>query len=277
MNAVWRDAELRRYLLGELLEPEQTAIDAELWAHGDATALLGAAEDDLIDDYVAGRLAPDERSRFEGFFLSSPRRKQRLAFARSLSLKLAEPPARLRRIISGRSPFLALAATLLLAAAGGWLLVRERALGEALRSSEAQRRGLARDAAVERAQVDRLTEDLARAGASAIVSWRLTPGSTRGAAQGRILALDPGVRWVRLSLRLEEDRYPTYRVSVQTIEGRSLATITGLRARAAAGPREVECMVPAELIPRGSYVLLLSGDAPGHATETVDSYTLYVG
>jgi hypothetical protein len=48
-----------------------------------------AVEDELIDDYVRGELSPDQRERFEKFFLKSKERRQKVAFARTLITELA--------------------------------------------------------------------------------------------------------------------------------------------------------------------------------------------
>src|SRR5687768_13132328 len=92
------DSRLTRYLLGELPEEEQTRLEEEYFNSPDALEKLAAAEDELIDDYVDGRLEGDRRKRFEQRLATSPERWQRVEFARQLGRYVAsrvEPaPAR---------------------------------------------------------------------------------------------------------------------------------------------------------------------------------------
>src|SRR5690348_3282138 len=73
---------LRTYLLGDMSEEEQEAL--ELWLMTDDTAydLLVAAEDDLIDESIAGKLSRHELERFNNHFLAAGERKRKLWFGR---------------------------------------------------------------------------------------------------------------------------------------------------------------------------------------------------
>jgi hypothetical protein len=75
---------MRRYLLGQLGEPDGQAIEDRILGGAPLFATLEEAEDDLIEDYLEGALAEDDRARFEGHFLASPRRQQSLACAEML-------------------------------------------------------------------------------------------------------------------------------------------------------------------------------------------------
>ena len=72
---------IRRYLLGELSDSEQTALEDECFADRSKYDRLLRAEDNLIDDYARGYLSVTERSRFERHFLATPRRRERVGFA----------------------------------------------------------------------------------------------------------------------------------------------------------------------------------------------------
>src|SRR6476660_898995 len=61
------DAQLRRYVLGTLTEPECDAIEREYFAQEDALDRVTAAEDDLIEHY-----------------LSTPCHRRRVAVARAI-------------------------------------------------------------------------------------------------------------------------------------------------------------------------------------------------
>lgn len=76
---------LRRYLLGEAAdEDEARRVEHRLLSDDLFFEELGAAEDELIDDYLDGSLAPAEREKFALHFLSTAERGEKLAFARHL-------------------------------------------------------------------------------------------------------------------------------------------------------------------------------------------------
>jgi hypothetical protein len=84
---------LARYLLGQLPEGEQQRIEESFFSDEEFLAELLVVEDDLIDDYVRGQLSASERERFEKFFLASPRRQQRVAFATTVAGHFSAPEA----------------------------------------------------------------------------------------------------------------------------------------------------------------------------------------
>ncbi|HZS06472.1 MAG TPA: hypothetical protein VFD58_16655 [Blastocatellia bacterium] len=92
MNPSDQENLMSRYLLGELSESEQTAIEDEYFADGEKFERMWAAENDLVDRYVRGRLSRADRQRFERHYLATPRHRERVAFARSL-LKAADHSA----------------------------------------------------------------------------------------------------------------------------------------------------------------------------------------
>jgi hypothetical protein len=77
------EAVLRRYLLGSVSSQEQEDVDLWLMSREDAYDLLEAAEDDLIDDALAGRLQQSDLSLFNNVFLRAPERQRKLEFSRA--------------------------------------------------------------------------------------------------------------------------------------------------------------------------------------------------
>ena len=65
------EALIRNYLLGELTEDEADALEERLVVDDELYDALLIGEDDLIDSYARGELAPQEAERFEARF-SSP-------------------------------------------------------------------------------------------------------------------------------------------------------------------------------------------------------------
>lgn len=75
------DRKLRRYLLGQLDDPEQQKLEERLFTDDELFELLSVIEDELIDDYLDDELSADERTRFDAYFLCSPERHRQLRLA----------------------------------------------------------------------------------------------------------------------------------------------------------------------------------------------------
>lgn len=76
--------QLTQYLLGALPEAQAEAFDELSFVDDDFVARLEAVENDLVDAYVRGEIAGRELAAFESHYLASPRRREKVAFAKSL-------------------------------------------------------------------------------------------------------------------------------------------------------------------------------------------------
>jgi hypothetical protein len=119
------DGRIRLYLLGLLPEPEAEALEQAYVGRPEVLEQVRAVEDDLLDDYAAGRLGAGEKEPFESHYLASPPLRQRVVAARALRLAAAEADRRAAAPFSAarRTRWLgplALAAGLLLAVAVFW-------------------------------------------------------------------------------------------------------------------------------------------------------------
>src|ERR1043166_4342482 len=79
------DKQLVQYLLGTLPENESEPLDALSIADDTFALRLLAIENDLVDSYVRGQLSGKNLDQFESFYLSTPTRREKLAFAKSFS------------------------------------------------------------------------------------------------------------------------------------------------------------------------------------------------
>ena len=77
-----RDDQLIRHLLGTLPEDEAQRVEEESIVDDEVAARLQVAEDDLVDAYARGTLSGDRLARFESFYLASPLRRDKVAFAK---------------------------------------------------------------------------------------------------------------------------------------------------------------------------------------------------
>jgi len=179
---------MTRYLLGELPESEQAALERKYFTDPKVFDSVVKAEQELIDNYVRGRLSPQVRARFEQYYLAHPRRRERMKFGEALVTRLdqiGEARAAARQMVetgswwqrlfeSLRGPRLALGASIALASVlvalgGAWLLVETKRLREELKEAQVARashergeRELAQRVAGERRRVEELAAELER-------------------------------------------------------------------------------------------------------------------
>jgi hypothetical protein len=76
---------LRQYLLGQSIDADLSQMDEQLMSDSQLYNELLLLEDELIDEYLRGRMSADDRRSLENYFLRSPRHQQKLRFARALN------------------------------------------------------------------------------------------------------------------------------------------------------------------------------------------------
>src|SRR5262245_6889465 len=83
---------IQRYLLGELTEADQTALEQELLIDRGKFDQAWAVENELVDSYVRGEMSRAYRERFEGHYLASPLHRERVAIAESFLTDIDQAP-----------------------------------------------------------------------------------------------------------------------------------------------------------------------------------------
>jgi hypothetical protein len=90
------DTQMRQYLLDLLPPDDAEKFDADLMTQTDEKIeeLISFAEQDLIADYIRGRLSVSEREKFETYFLATPQRaalvRERMALSDALHAAAAK-------------------------------------------------------------------------------------------------------------------------------------------------------------------------------------------
>jgi hypothetical protein len=292
-----KDDEIMHYLLGGLSETEQMALEEAFVSDPNIFTLVAEIENNLIDDYVRGQLAPLERELFERNFLTSPGRRRRLEIAKSLLPGLdrievssanhtatVENPVRRRRFFSfSFKPQLALnlamaSAGLLIATGGAWLLHENWRLRQELRIAQEnaarQAHELARQIEDGRQQNGRLANEIAQLRSRPASQITPSPSMTapgfvtlllaselRAPGAGDIpqLTLPPNAGQVRLVLKMEDSGYPSYRAEIQSATGMGILTVDNLKPTLRRSVATFTVFVPSDKFTAGVYTLTLNG------------------
>jgi hypothetical protein len=185
------------FLLGELLENKQVGIEERMFKDDGFYEQVLAIQEELADDYVQNKLSANQRLQFEKHFLQSPRRRERVQFARALSRALAgqttlapAPASRsswwesvfaFARPLSARATLAALTAAAVLIVAGSWLYIENRELANRMKQARQEREALMDQARVH----DKDTEQKRQALEAEIGALRAQGDEMKGEIQRR--------------------------------------------------------------------------------------------
>ena len=307
---------LTRYLLGALTEEEAEPLDERSLVDEEFALRLDALEHDLVDAFVRGELSGDALERFEHFYLSSPKRAEKVEFAKALlrleeksasrvaeqSPAMAEPGIKAEQKVSGRSPWRWLtaprwglqwafaAAALLMFFATGYLFVaNERLRKQGAETQEQQAslnhraQELEKELTNQRSANDKmlkelesLREYLSEPRVLKTIAF-LFPAPTRGLSRIPTVSVPSGTDWVILRLQLESDDFPTYQAALKdSATNQILWKAAKLRPKSEGESKTVSVRVPAGLLTSQTYILELAGTPAQGGAELVTSYAFKV-
>jgi hypothetical protein len=267
--------------------------------------LLDAAEDDLIDDFLAGKLNARERKQFMQRFLASPERKRKLQFGDALKrfVEMAE-----KKGATGPKPFpvwqktygffsnrmanayamAAMIAVLLIGAPLFYLRItdlrKELNHAAAQLSNVEQEREELKDQLVDNQSLsDRLkspihqleqafTNRKAAPSSLALLTLKLNPGMLRGSNHIPEITISSGFQSIEFSLTLLDDYYDHYRVTLFDAERRELLTRYRLKPKATGQGKSIVLTVPGELLSAGEYSLSLAGISDSEPPESINNF-----
>jgi anti-sigma factor RsiW len=289
---------MTRYLLGELSESEQSALEEKYFTDPQIFNEVLKIESELVDGYARGQLADDVRERFEQSYMAHPARGHRVKFAAALATRLDQieevlprehlslPVPWWQRLIAtlrGQGPTLRFSialATLLVVLAGVWIFVetgkrheelaRARAEQQRREREQSEERRRAEESAVKQPAVEpnpqlpQATPNPTEGQAPRSVSLAFTVGGVRGGDTNPIpkLIIPSGTTQARLLLNLKENNYPRYRASLQTIGGIEVFSQKGIKPLLSKTGAIFVFTVPARKFAAGDYVLTLRGINP---------------
>jgi hypothetical protein len=281
------------YLLGELPEEQQVAVEDRAFADPSYLREIQSAEADLIDAYVRGELTADERRDFERMFLASPLRRGKVAFARNLvrlSDEHAKSAPKIERVSGLRAlldsiwawnpaaQFAAGLAALVCIAGISWLAVRDRSMRFEVASLQQRTGALAQQADSLRRQLDEERSRTAKPPVQATVATLvLLPGVSRGETRPVPFAVDAGTTLARIEIQLEaRDEYPRYRAELHTAGGSDVLSMNNLTARKSENGFTVTLEAAASTLQSGRYELALQGLATNEPARDIGFYYFIV-
>ncbi len=315
MRVLEQEKRFQRYILNDLPENERTEIEDSYMADGEFFDLVQIAEDELVDDYVRGRMASRDRSLFEKNYLCVQDHRQRVETARALlaiaDARAAERPAvnatpwqRLQLALRFDSPGIrwALAAGFMLAVLGGPVMVlrinrlsaeldsvrgeqralqqREQGLRDELALQKDKDESLSDDLTQEKRERGRLEEDIAklREAQSPQPPVVFSLGSSNTGhfpGQPETLEVPRGAETVRLQMPLFEDTFQDYLITVKDTQGKEVLQ-RSLQSTKTTRGSVVSLRLPTRQLNAATYHLTLSGTHDKKTFEELTSYDLRI-
>lgn len=242
--------DLRRWLLGLLPEQESRVLEERLIIDSELYEELFIVEEELIDDYIAGRVSAAERAAFQSYFMNSPERQEQFRIANALRVyigdtKETEPPAEVTpavyaNVSQSRSRWplasISLLAAALVIVAMVWFAVR-----------------------------------LQPASTGRSMSVVLTPGGqTREGGTVQRITIPPDTDTLELDLKLTRNDFQKYRATLLNSDGSAVQINDNL-----SGPTP-RVSVKTQQTPPGEYQLKVDGLNADGSFESTDSYRFIV-
>lgn len=300
MTETPNDERLTRYLLGSLPAEEAERLDELSVTDDDFAARLSAAENDLVDAFVSGQLSGDTAAQFKANYLSSPKRREKVRFAKSffsfqqnrIDSIAASSDISLTGNLESRWRFFQMpwlvpqwglaTAALLLLVASGYLVTANMQLRQRIDRSEADRASLSqREQDLQHQLATRTpaspeTPDSAKAAFDKLhVAVFVLAPSLRDASRPPEVSVSPDTDFVVLKLLLESNAFSLYRAAITDSATRHVIwTSTDLKPFADGAKHAVSFAFRSNLLRQQNYIVQLTGIHAGGAAELVGSYPI---
>lgn len=283
------DRDMVDYLLGNMSEEAEAQFEESYFADDDLFERFLIVKEELIDDYVQGRLSGSERGQFERRFLNSPQRREQVAFARALKQKFSDPNIEASdraAAASGRQPWFSFRfprplmwamATVVLAIMGlGWFAYENRRLRAELSAIRAEQSAQSeRERELQRQLAQLRASAPANIAAPSPVSAPsprtspvpietfpaivLAPG-LRSAQDLPKATLAPSARRLLVHLLLDDEpEHRSYSVVLRSADNREIERRSGLRAEYKDDSYSIAAGFSAALLDEGQYSVTLFG------------------
>lgn len=293
-------AQLMHYLLGTLPSEEAERLDELSVADDDFSWRLRAAENELVDSYVRSELNGETLKRFRTNYLSSAKRREKVAFAEGLfrfhasAAKAASQASDVGSFLSrlftpGRMIFQFAGAAFVMLLIAGYLLFDNMRMRQEIQSAEAAQQILERMNRALKSQSQQQTANADSQKANSLVSGEsrdlnklntlalLLPPPSRGISSIKTLTVVPDTDLVVLVLTLESASYPRYRVALKDPATNTTVWRSADLEAATPGNRPAVSMsFRATLLKPQTYVVELSGVSRNGEAQAVGDYAFRV-
>jgi hypothetical protein len=298
-NLTITEASLLRYLLGELSETEQASVEEKFITDPETHALLCELENDLIADYIRGRLAPRERELFKRHYMATAVNRQRVQIAEILLRWIDQDATKQRSIapifeelswwqrlttpmrsLGWSAGLMTAAGTLLIAWGGGWLINGARQLRD--ETTEVRLESLRRekvllqeiDDAKRRnaelaTEIEKLRKQLYPQGTKSpmgyvlplVIKHLMVDGTLRGedVSVTPPLIIPSETEKVQLIYKMEDSGYPNYCAEVQSAGGDKIWSSERINPKLSRSVATFTITLEADDLADGAYTLSLSG------------------
>jgi hypothetical protein len=304
-NESKNEAEVRRFLLGEMSADERDAFEENFVMDDVSFEQIRVVEDELIESHVRGTLPSGEKEKFERSFLTTERRRNRVAFTRTMLDKLAqekeiavskktEMAAAVPSVwdsIAGlfKTPQLALgvAFALLLLVFSGWLLLRPANKTEIVQQitptptvrttppnqNQSPHNENALPDANGEAPDKKQNSDTQKQDSTGVAPvLALFAGAVRGEGKLPELNLPKNAAGANLQLNIARGDYKSYSVEIVDADGHLILKKNKLKANNS----KISLFVPAAKLRGGDYMVKLSALNLQNKNESLADYTFRV-
>ncbi len=268
------DAVLREFLLGKVNDEERARIESLFLTDPEAREKVLVVEQELIEDYLEDSLGTEDRETFLLRYGQTAAQRQQLRIDKAINdwalkenASSQKVPAslstwdRLRSMLRLRPQFvipIATATMIAIVVGGVWLNSRMKR------------------AAIEQELAQLNTEVSLREVLPNTASLVLSPIAVRSIEQQNELKKSPETRIVELNLPwIQKQRYPTYSAQIRRLGSDDAFMIRNLPATLE-GPYAIRLRVPAQMLTRGQYQVLLRGVSAGGVADEIVEYQFAV-
>ena len=290
------DTQLMHYLLGTLPSEETERLDELSITNDDFSWHLRAAENELVDSYVRSELSGDTLKRFQSNYLSSARRREKVAFAEGLfrfqatAAKAASPSSDLGSFFSRlftprRMVFQFAAAAFVMLLIAGYLFFDNMRLRNEMSNVQTLQSALEQSTQELKKELQQsaAAHNLPPAGAENPDLNKLNtlalllPPPSRGISSIKTLTIPPKADLVVLLLALESADYPHYRVTLKDPATNAALWRSSDLETAPVGDRPgVSVSFPANLLKTKNYMAEVAGLSKTGKAEVIGNYPFHV-
>lgn len=291
----------RRFLLGEMTEDERSVFEEKFVADEEFFSELRVVEDELIEAYARGFLNETDRKLFEKNFLTTARRRERVAFTQSMlgtiaakepeSKKTSEqsdlPSSVWQSVLAffahpvGR--FAMAFALIIVAFIALWFLVKNQKPEQQANqyppkveptlnpSPHIPNNNTPPDVAQDNKNQNAPNVNQ-NTPPTTIATVVLSAGGVRSNGSTQQLNLTKDTKTAHLQLLLESTDYKTYRAEILNADGQTIFRYNQIKPQ----KKSVSANVPATALKNGDYIIKLYGQTTDGASESVADYQLRV-